>query len=58
MSLFTRRLRRATPQVPGGFGPMIDQAAKKYGSIRPDRRHRVDRVKFNPNAVSGAGRAA
>jgi soluble lytic murein transglycosylase-like protein len=43
-------------QVPGGFGPIIDQAAKKYG-VDPALIAAVMETesKFNPDAVSGAG---
>jgi soluble lytic murein transglycosylase-like protein len=45
-----------TLQVPGGFGPIITQAAQKYG-VDPALIAAVMETesKFNPNAVSGAG---
>jgi soluble lytic murein transglycosylase-like protein len=58
MSLFSSQAARATTtlQVPGGFGPLIDQAAKKYG-VDPALIAAVMETesKFNPDAVSGAG---
>ena len=43
-------------QVPGGFGQIVDQAAKKYG-VEPALIAAVieTELKFNPNAVSQAG---
>jgi soluble lytic murein transglycosylase-like protein len=43
-------------QVPGGFGPMITEAAQKYG-VDPALVAAVMETesRFNPNAVSGAG---
>lgn len=45
-----------TLQVPGGFGEIVDQAAKKYG-VDPALIAAVIETesKFNPNAVSPAG---
>jgi len=46
----------ATLKLPGGFGQMVDQAAKKYG-VDPALIAAVMETesKFNPDAVSGAG---
>ena len=58
MSLFTATAAPAasTLQVPGGFGAIVDQAAKKYG-VDPALIAAVMETesKFNPDAVSGAG---
>jgi soluble lytic murein transglycosylase-like protein len=58
-SLFSTTVAPAamtTLQVPRGFGPIIQQAAQKYG-IDPALIAAVIETesKFNPNAVSGAG---
>ena len=58
MSLFSTTVAPAatTLQVPGGFGPIVDQAAKKYG-VDPALIAAVMETesKFNPDAVSRAG---
>ena len=54
----TRARRRPPPpsRCPGGFGPMVNQAAKKYG-VDPALIAAVMETesKFNPDAVSQAG---
>lgn len=58
-SLFSSQVAAPAAAVlalPGGFGPMVDQAAKKYG-VDPALIAAVMETesKFNPDAVSGAG---